>query len=83
MKASIGQQRSKSTFTSDPSTPGGMAVTHRDLIASDERNQQVTADVLTTIHQNRNCTVLTPNVKTSAVELRGLEPPDPLLAKEI
>jgi hypothetical protein len=36
MKASIGQQRSKSTFTSEPSTPGGMADTRGWLDQPDE-----------------------------------------------
>ena len=47
------------TGDASPSVPGGMAVIYKDLIASDERNQQVIADVLTAIHQNRNCLVLT------------------------
>jgi hypothetical protein len=35
--------------------PGGMAVIYKDHIASDKRNQQVTADVATAVSQGRNC----------------------------
>ena len=47
------------TGDASPSAPGGMALIYKDLIASDERNQQVTADVATAMSQGRNCLVLT------------------------
>jgi hypothetical protein len=47
------------TGHASPSAPGGMAIIYKDLIASDERNQQVTADVATAVSQGRNCLVLT------------------------
>jgi hypothetical protein len=47
------------TGGASPSTPGGMALIYKDLIASNERNQQVTADVATAVSQGRNCLVLT------------------------
>jgi superfamily II DNA or RNA helicase len=42
-----------------PTTPGGMALIYKDLIASDKRNQQVIADVTVALAQGRNCLVLT------------------------
>ena len=42
-----------------PSTPGGMAIIYKDLIASDERTRQVIADVTAALGQGRNCLVLT------------------------
>ena len=62
-----------------PSVPGGMAIIYMDLIASDERNQQVIADVLTAIRQNRNCLVLTswtghPETIASALRTAGPRP---------
>ena len=42
-----------------PATPGGMAIIYKDLIACDERNQQLTADVAAALAQGRNCLVLT------------------------
>jgi hypothetical protein len=42
-----------------PSTPGGMATIYKDLIARDDRNRQVIADVTTALRQGRNCLVLT------------------------
>jgi hypothetical protein len=36
-----------------------MALIYKDLIASSERNQQVTADVATAMSQGRNCLILT------------------------
>ena len=41
------------TGDASPSTPGGMALIYKDLIASSERNQQVTADVATAMSQGR------------------------------
>ncbi len=42
-----------------PAAPGGMALIYKDLIACDERNQQLTADVAAALAQGRNCLVLT------------------------
>ena len=42
-----------------PATPGGMAIIYKDLTASDERNQQIIADVNVALAQGRNCLVLT------------------------
>jgi superfamily II DNA or RNA helicase len=42
-----------------PSVPGGMAIIYKDLIACDERNQQVLADVSAALRQHRNCLILT------------------------
>jgi superfamily II DNA or RNA helicase len=47
------------TGEASPSTPGGMAIIYKDLIACDDRNQQVIADVTTALRQGRNCLVLT------------------------
>jgi hypothetical protein len=47
------------TGDASPSTPGGMAIIYKDLIACDDRNQQVIADVATALRQGRNCLVLT------------------------
>jgi superfamily II DNA or RNA helicase len=42
-----------------PTTPGGMSVIYKDLIASDERTRQVIADVTAALTKGRNCLVLT------------------------
>lgn len=42
-----------------PTTPGGMAIIYKDLIACGERNLQVIADVTTALARGRNCLVLT------------------------
>ena len=42
-----------------PAAPGGMAIIYKDLIASDDRNQQIIADVTVALAQDRNCLVLT------------------------
>jgi superfamily II DNA or RNA helicase len=71
------------TGRASPSAPGGMAIIYKDLIASDERNQQVIADVLTSIRQNRNCLVLTNwtgHLETIATALRALGH-DPVILK--
>jgi superfamily II DNA or RNA helicase len=47
------------TGPATPATPGGMAIIYKDLIASDDRNQQVIADVTVALAQDRNCLVLT------------------------
>jgi len=46
------------TGDASPSTPGGMARIYKDLIASEERNQQVIADVAAAMSRGRNCLVL-------------------------
>jgi superfamily II DNA or RNA helicase len=43
----------------NPSAPGGMAHIYKDLIADQDRNRQVTADVCAALTQGRNCLVLT------------------------
>jgi hypothetical protein len=71
------------TGGASPSTPGGMALIHKDLIASDERNQQVTADVATAMSRGRNCLVLTNwtgHLETIASALRALDH-DPVILK--
>jgi superfamily II DNA or RNA helicase len=47
------------TGDASPTTPGGMAIIYKDLIASDERTRQVIADVTVALAQGRNCLVLT------------------------
>jgi superfamily II DNA or RNA helicase len=42
-----------------PSTPGGMALIYKDLIACGDRTRQVVADVTAGLAQGRNCLVLT------------------------
>jgi hypothetical protein len=42
-----------------PTTPGGMTVIYKDLIASDERTRQIIADVTAALTKGRNCLVLT------------------------
>jgi superfamily II DNA or RNA helicase len=42
-----------------PSTPGGMTVIYKDLIASDQRTYQVIADIAAALGRGRNCLVLT------------------------
>jgi superfamily II DNA or RNA helicase len=71
------------TGGASPSTPGGMALIYKDLIASDERNQQVTADVAAALSQGRNCLVLTNwtgHLETIAGALRALGH-DPVILK--
>jgi superfamily II DNA or RNA helicase len=66
-----------------PSTPGGMAIIYKDLIASDERSGQVIADVVVALGQGRNCLVLTnwtEHLVTIASALRGLGH-DPVILK--
>jgi hypothetical protein len=62
-----------------PTTPGGMDTIYKDLIASDDRNQQVIADVTSALGQGRNCLVLTNwtshlNTIASALRTLGHEP---------
>jgi superfamily II DNA or RNA helicase len=71
------------TGGASPSTPGGMALIYKDLIASDERNQQVTADVAAALSQGRNCLILTNwtgHLETIAGALRALGH-DPVILK--
>jgi len=72
-------------YTGDvsPSTPGGMALIYKDLITSNERNQQILADVATALNQGRNCLVLTNwtgHLETIAGALRALGH-DPVILK--
>ena len=65
------------TGGASPTVPGGMALIYKDLIANDERNQQVTADVAAALSQNRNCLVLTnwtSHLETIASTLRRTGP---------
>jgi len=58
-----------------PRTPGGMSIIYKDLIADEDRNQQVTADVSAALARGRNCLVLTnwtTHLETLAGLLRGL-----------
>lgn len=58
-----------------PRTPGGISIIYKDLIADEERNRQVTADVAAALAQGRNCLVLTnwtTYLETLADALRGL-----------
>lgn len=43
----------------DPSAPGGIAAVYRELVADDDRNRQVLADVLAALARGRQCLVLT------------------------
>jgi Helicase conserved C-terminal domain len=47
------------TGDASPTTPGGIAIIYKDLIACDDRNHQVIADVTTALDHGRNCLVLT------------------------
>jgi superfamily II DNA or RNA helicase len=47
------------TGDASPSTPGGITVIYKDLIADQRRNGQVIADVAAALSQGRNCLVLT------------------------
>jgi superfamily II DNA or RNA helicase len=47
------------TGDASPSTPGGITVIYKDLIADEPRTSQVTADVVAALSQGRNCLVLT------------------------
>ena len=47
------------TGDASPSTPGGITVIYKDLIADEPRTSQVTADVAAALSQGRNCLVLT------------------------
>jgi superfamily II DNA or RNA helicase len=51
----------KYCYTGDasPSTPGGMTVIYKDLIADEQRTGQVIADVVAALSQGRNCLILT------------------------
>jgi superfamily II DNA or RNA helicase len=43
----------------DPSAPGGIAAVYRELVADDERLQQVAGDVVDALGRGRHCLVLT------------------------
>lgn len=63
------------TGSASPSAPGGITVIYKDLIADQERNRQVTADVHAALARGRNCLVLTSwtaHLDTLASALRGL-----------
>jgi superfamily II DNA or RNA helicase len=47
------------TGDASPSTPGGITVIYKDLIADEPRTSQVTADVTAALSKGRNCLVLT------------------------
>jgi superfamily II DNA or RNA helicase len=47
------------TGDASPSTPGGITVIYKDLIADEQRTGQVIADVTAALSQGRNCLVLT------------------------
>jgi superfamily II DNA or RNA helicase len=47
------------TGGANPSAPGGITLIYKDLIADQDRNRQVTADVCAALAQGRNCLVLT------------------------
>jgi superfamily II DNA or RNA helicase len=47
------------TGDASPSTPGGITVIYKDLIADEPRTSQVIADVAAALSQGRNCLVLT------------------------
>jgi superfamily II DNA or RNA helicase len=47
------------TGDASPSTPGGMTVIYKDLIADEQRAGQVIADVVAALSQGRNCLILT------------------------
>jgi superfamily II DNA or RNA helicase len=47
------------TGDASPSTPGGITVIYKDLIADELRTSQVIADVATALSQGRNCLILT------------------------
>jgi superfamily II DNA or RNA helicase len=42
-----------------PQAPGGMAAIYRDLVASDDRTRQITADVSAALARGRHCLILT------------------------
>jgi len=47
------------TGEASPSTPGGITVIYKDLIADQQRTRQVIADVAAALSQGKNCFVLT------------------------
>jgi superfamily II DNA or RNA helicase len=67
------------TGDADPSAPGGMAAIYRDLVADQQRNDQIVDDVLAAVERGRNCLVLTQwtghvDRIAGALEERGLGP---------
>jgi superfamily II DNA or RNA helicase len=47
------------TGDASPSAPGGITIIYKDLIADEQRTQQVIADVAVALSQARNCLILT------------------------
>lgn len=47
------------TGGANPSAPGGIAAIYRDLVADNERNQQILDDVVEALARGRHCLVLT------------------------
>jgi superfamily II DNA or RNA helicase len=47
------------TGQTEPSAPGGIATVYRDLAADDDRNRQITDDVIAALTRGRHCLVLT------------------------
>jgi hypothetical protein len=47
------------TGDASPSTPGGITVIYKDLIADEQRTRQAVADVAAALSLGRNCLVLT------------------------
>jgi superfamily II DNA or RNA helicase len=47
------------TGDASPSSPGGITVIYKDLIADEQRTRQVIADVVVALTQGRNCLVFT------------------------
>jgi superfamily II DNA or RNA helicase len=58
------------TGDASPSTPGGITVIYKDLIADEQRTGQVIADVVAALSQGRNCLILT-NWTTHLEKLAG------------
>ncbi len=58
-----------------PAEPGGITLIYKDLMASEERTRQVTADVAAALSRGRNCLVLTnwtAHLETFASSLHAL-----------
>ena len=67
------------TGDADPSAPGGIASIYRDLLADQDRNQQIITDVLAALQQGRHCLVLTQRTShldhlASALRGHGYDP---------
>ncbi|MCY7288093.1 MAG: DEAD/DEAH box helicase [Cryobacterium sp.] len=55
----VHQTRFQYAGAADPSEPGGMSAIYRDLVADDDRNEQVVSDVIVALDRGRHCLVLT------------------------